>query len=636
MENYLYLHRYTPVGDVLSIIFCIVAGILLHSAYTVKQRNLKYFNLSNGGILIASVVSIFYNEMIDSAGRFQPWQIYLMGDLRNITLIFALCIFFLYISVAVKLDGKQFKRVRTAAWTGFAVLSIFQCTTPMHGVGIYIDRNMQIYRSTRLSAFDIAYICYVTGSVLLMAFYRERLVTRVRQCLQAVVSFSVIVIVVQAYFREASYTCATFSFPTMACLYLFHYNAYDQDTGTLDRQSFYSYIEELAKQKFVMISMTLRGLDEKKIGSMADYLRHFCENFFKEFLSFRINTETLVLVCKAGKNGNLSQRIETGIAAFGKLYEKFMLPYKLTVIESDEKVKTGASYLELVKMIESRAEWNSCTYAEKKDIEKLLRENFIYDVVKDIAGKDNLMDERVVVYCQPVLDTKLGQFTTAEALMRLYVPDYGTIYPDEFIHIAEKNDLIHTLSRIILHKTCLELSRLEEEGYDIERISVNFSMLELHDKNFCDDILKIIEGTGIATEKIAIELTESRNEQDYEMMKGIMRKMHRYGIKFYLDDFGTGYSNFEKIVGLPIDIIKFDRSLTIMSGRDDSAEYMVGSFAKIFNKSDYRVLFEGIEDDADEKRCISMGARYLQGYKYSRPIPIENLRDFLTRSKREV
>ena len=83
-------------------------------------------------------------------------------------------------------------------------------------------------------------------------------------------------------------------------------------------------------------------------------------------------------------------------------------------------------------------------------------------------------------------------------------------------------------------------------------------------------------------------------------------------------------------MGLPIDIIKFDRSLTELAGRDDSSRYMVGSFSDIFGKSNYQVLFEGVEDETDESVCKDMQAMYLQGYHYSKPIPIEKLTDFLS------
>ena len=216
--------------------------------------------------------------------------------------------------------------------------------------------------------------------------------------------------------------------------------------------------------------------------------------------------------------------------------------------------------------------------------------------------------------------------------MRIILPDYGFIYPDDFIPIAEQKGYIHSLSKIILHKTCKSIIKLEEKGYEIERVSVNFSILELRDADFCDDVTTIINNTGLEPDKIAIEVTESRNEQDFERVRKVMDTLQHIGIKFYIDDFGTGYSNFARIIGLPIDIIKFDRSLTIMSGKDEESKYMVGSFSDIFENSEYQVLFEGVEDEADERRCIDMNAQYLQGYKYSKPIPIRQLGSFLQKT----
>ena len=106
--------------------------------------------------------------------------------------------------------------------------------------------------------------------------------------------------------------------------------------------------------------------------------------------------------------------------------------------------------------------------------------------------------------------------------------------------------------------------------------------------------------------------------------------LHEKGITFYLDDFGTGYSNFERIMELPFQIIKFDRSLVIQSAKSDESRYMVGSFAKMFRHLDYNILFEGIENEEDEKNCKEMDAQYLQGYKYSKPIPIYDLEKFVS------
>ena len=146
--------------------------------------------------------------------------------------------------------------------------------------------------------------------------------------------------------------------------------------------------------------------------------------------------------------------------------------------------------------------------------------------------------------------------------------------------------------------------------------------------DFCDTVSSIIRESGIAFDQLAIEITESQNEQDFEVTKEKVNELKGSGIKFYLDDFGTGYSNFERIMELPFDIIKFDRSLVIASNTDEKMKAMVSHLAKMFSDMDYAVLYEGVEDQTDEDRCIEMSARYLQGYKYSRPIPIERLEEY--------
>ncbi len=194
--------------------------------------------------------------------------------------------------------------------------------------------------------------------------------------------------------------------------------------------------------------------------------------------------------------------------------------------------------------------------------------------------------------------------------------------------MAEENGYIHTLSRIILNKTCEHIKSMMDCSYIVKRISVNFAVSEVRDEDFCKDINDIIKKSGIPYEKIAVEITESQNESDFCIMKEKINELRQHGIKFYLDDFGTGYSNFERIMELPFDIIKFDRSLVLACGTDFKSQRMVYYLAKMFSDMQYSVLYEGVETMEDEEKCRQMCANYLQGYKYSKPIPIEKLTDY--------
>ena len=264
-----------------------------------------------------------------------------------------------------------------------------------------------------------------------------------------------------------------------------------------------------------------------------------------------------------------------------------------------------------------------------EDVSRFSRSEVIQKALEDIYRKCDLDDPRVLAYCQPVLNTKTKKYDTAEALMRLKLDDLGLIFPDEFIPMAEECGYIHVLTEIILNKTCKEIRRLSDEGYAVNRISVNVSVLEMKDDDFCEDIDNVINVNGVSGDKVAIELTESRNDDDFLLMKDKIYELRKQGIKFYLDDFGTGYSNMERIMELPFDIIKFDRSMVLASDSNERSRQMVVGLANIFANMNYSVLYEGVEDDTDESMCLNMYASYLQGYKYSRPVPITELKEFL-------
>ena len=231
-------------------------------------------------------------------------------------------------------------------------------------------------------------------------------------------------------------------------------------------------------------------------------------------------------------------------------------------------------------------------------------------------------------FFQAKVDMRTGELVGFEALCR-WIHEGRFIFPDQFIPIAEQTGHIHTLSLIILNKTCAAIRSMLERGYDIQRISVNFSTLDVRYDSFCSDVQQIISRNQIPFTKVAIEITESRSEADFNIMKSKVLELQKLGIKFYLDDFGTGYSNFERIMEIPFDIIKFDRSMTIECAKNETSFYMVSTFANMFSQLHYAVLFEGIENDMDELNCVRMSAKYLQGYKYSKPIPIEELANFL-------
>ena len=627
MKEVLLYKNYTSIGDVCAVAVCVICWVLAGSTYIIKQKNLRIFHLSNLLVCVASICSIIYHTLIGKMQASTVMWVYFFRSVSYVSLILTLVLFVTYLENFVQLSEGKRRLVSTLKYVGVLFYVSFEIAAPMTKLGFYIDDNLNISQNYHWHVFCACCIFYVGIKLAIMNVKKKKFITRIYQCIRNVMLISVLFIVIQSYYQSTSLLCITFVFPILEALFVVHYNAFDAETGTLDAKAFYGYINELRNSKFTMIYLHLKEPKPEKMQDLAEEFYHFNEKYFKKPYTFHIRDNQMILIIQDCNRAD--EKIPILLEDFAKLYDKYQMDFKIIITQSYDSMTSGQEYIQLVEFVEEKVELNTVYLCQEKDVEAYKRAAYILSELRDIHEKDDLNDERVLVYCQPVLNTQTNAFTTAEALMRLKIPEIGLVFPEQFIPLAEKYDLIHSLSKIILNKTCKQMKMLEKKGYFMERISVNFSVRELRDKNFCQDVMEIIEKNGIEYQKIGIELTESKNERDFENMKNVMDKLRSHGMKFYLDDFGTGYSNFERIIGLPIDTIKFDRSLTLLAGKDEESKYMVGSFSDIFKKSHYQVLFEGIEDEEDEQRCQEMQANYLQGFKYSKPIPIEQLEDFV-------
>jgi EAL domain-containing protein (putative c-di-GMP-specific phosphodiesterase class I) len=306
------------------------------------------------------------------------------------------------------------------------------------------------------------------------------------------------------------------------------------------------------------------------------------------------------------------------------------LTYKMIVFKNhpflDTTQKLASMQHYLFDKIDTDDMRNECYIATNEDYEDFVTLFQVEMLLNDIKSKMNLDDKRVLCFAQPIYCVETNSFRTAEALMRLEL-NGKTIYPDKFIPVAERNGTIHALTCIILNKVCKMIKHMEGK-YDFDAVTVNCSAIEFSNKNLHKELLAIIENNNVPYDKIRIELTESAMSGDYETLIDNVEKLRAVGIQFYLDDFGTGYSNLERILGCPFNTIKFDKSLLYKSIDDSRMDDLIVSMAQVFKKQGFTLLVEGVETDEQTQYSVSRGFSYIQGYKYAKPQPIEQLTNY--------
>lgn len=124
----------------------------------------------------------------------------------------------------------------------------------------------------------------------------------------------------QYQIMSTSYTCITFLFPMCAVLFLFHYNSYDVETGTLDSRAFGNYTRELNGKEFMMVSLYLRDINAKKMKQLMEHFFHFNEQFFNKPCTFRMWDGKFVMLFRKDLNPDAEKKIQQMLEDFYELY----------------------------------------------------------------------------------------------------------------------------------------------------------------------------------------------------------------------------------------------------------------------------------------------------------------------------
>ena len=628
--------EYTPVGDILVLSICIVFGILIRVSFITQTRGFRIFCVMLGMVAIAACSNAVAHVLVNA--HTAPYGVITALRVLHFSALFSnLFLFICYYMATLHIEPRRRRGYLIAGAVGLGGLVGYMAVCSMLGAGHFKNAvdPMQAY----MQLFTAGYLYFLFIFVVMSWHYRGRIFRQVTMGVLASCGIAFVLLLMQSRHAQSSYTTASFLFPAAALLYLVHTNPYDIELGTVNAAAFDEYVKYNRRRghELLIMSLLLSEFDntEKKYpAEIRDQIRHFATAYFRGAVLFQVSNGRMLLTMKLRQNPDYEETMRKSLEAFSGAYAVYGLDHKIVILStldvSDDADQLN--YIELIRYVESKMRLDTVRRVPHSDIEDYRTHCRIIDELADIAARSDPDDERVLVYCQPVLNLRTGRYDTAEALMRLKLDKLGILPPGRFIPLAEENRCVTALTMIILAKTCAEIRRLLDDGYELKRISVNFSMIDLREPDFSEHVSEIIKRSGIPSGKVAIELTESQNERDFMLVKERIGELHDSGIKFYLDDFGTGYSNFDRIMELPFDIIKFDRSLVLASAEDAEKRTMVSYLAQMFSEAHYSVLYEGVETDDDQRRCTEMCAKYLQGYKFSAPVPIDRLRDFFAKT----
>ncbi|BBI99315.1 hypothetical protein FGKAn22_10080 [Ferrigenium kumadai] len=224
---------------------------------------------------------------------------------------------------------------------------------------------------------------------------------------------------------------------------------------------------------------------------------------------------------------------------------------------------------------------------------------------------------------------------SAEALLRWAHPRRGLIPPMQFIPLAEETGLILPIGHWVLDTACAQLAKWQADPAARHlTLAVNVSAKQFRQEDFVQQVTAAVERHGINPLLLKLELTESTVLENTDDAITKMSALKEYGVKLSLDDFGTGYSSLSHLKRLPLDQIKIDQSFVRDVTTDNGDAVMVMTMVDLGMNFEVEVIAEGVETEEQFKALQRYGCASLQGYLFSKPVPIEQFEALLHQGKR--
>ncbi|WP_024859418.1 putative bifunctional diguanylate cyclase/phosphodiesterase [Ruminococcus flavefaciens] len=282
----------------------------------------------------------------------------------------------------------------------------------------------------------------------------------------------------------------------------------------------------------------------------------------------------------------------------------------------------------------------SYSSAAMSEIKKANSSDHILRFTSDILSNERILEvenkirvalENDLIYfnLQPQFDMahKLRGF---EALARMRDADGNFISPGEFVPVAEKVGLVDKVDEAVFRKAAMFLGGLiRKTGADIV-LSVNVSVLHLMKNDFLDELKDILKESGMPSDRVEIEITESIMIESAEKAILCIDKLREMGIRIAIDDFGTGYSSLSYLNNFPANLLKIDKSFIDKMNLSESSKQYVAAIISIGHIMGFEVISEGVEKDDQLETLREIGCDYIQGFIWGRPLPQEEAEKLVT------
>jgi diguanylate cyclase (GGDEF)-like protein/PAS domain S-box-containing protein len=238
-----------------------------------------------------------------------------------------------------------------------------------------------------------------------------------------------------------------------------------------------------------------------------------------------------------------------------------------------------------------------------------------------------LENDEFVLHYQPKVRNSDRAVIGVEALLRWNDPEIGLVHPAEFIPLLEQTGMIVEAGQWVIERALADSHACRAAGVAMPRIAVNVSVKQLQFECFLPHLRALAGRHADIGEALELEITESMVMENISLHIGTLSAVKEMGIRVAIDDFGTGYSSLSYLAKLPIDTLKIDRSFILSMTDDPASMAIVSSIISLAHSLDLDVVAEGVETEEHARFLRLLKCDAMQGYLFSRPVPLDQLFD---------
>ncbi len=417
---------------------------------------------------------------------------------------------------------------------------------------------------------------------------------------------------------------------------------YDQMTGIYNKNKLFEMTRDLLfaypEDDFVFIRMDIENFKlvnayfgssegDRLLRRIGEACRNYARKHSKMTYGY-MQSDVFCFCVPFVSKEETNRRLEQTKLDFEKICENFKIIPKFGLyVITDKEMSIDEIYDHSIMAARRSKKNYICTYAyyEERMMEDLTRES---EIAREMLPA--LESGQFIVYYQPKYETKTNLPNGAEALVRWKHPTKGMISPGEFIPVFEKNGFITRVDYFVWEEVCKFLHSWKEKGWPLMPVSVNVSRMNMYNPMLVEQLKELVERYEIPVEMLNLEITETAYTENPVVMHQAIEELRELGFIVLMDDFGSGYSSLNMLKDLPMDILKIDMKF-LPEEMTARAERILASIVRMAKWLDMQVVVEGVEKTEQVQFLQKVGADYIQGYYYAKPMPREEYEDLVQR-----